>query len=276
MFDGCVSLVTGGASGIGRAIAERFAEKGAHVVVADIDASGAEMVAKRLRRSGLLAMAIRVDVSNQSSVYAMTAEIERELGRLDHLVNCAGIDQPTRLEDLTEETYDQILGIDLKGVYLVSRASAALLSQSSVGAIVNISSVMAWFTNAGYVAYTAAKAGVLGMTKALAVELGPAVRVNAICPGFIDTPIWQRNLDAMEPSDAEAFAERIRAVHPVGRRGLPADIAAATTFLCSSDAAFISGTQLVVDGGVTTRLASYQASSIRKDNKLTDSETHHA
>jgi NAD(P)-dependent dehydrogenase (short-subunit alcohol dehydrogenase family) len=93
------------------------------------------------------------------------------------------------------------------------------------------------------------------MTRALAVELGEAgIRVNAVCPGFIDTPIWQRNLDAMEPETAAAFAERIRALHPVGRRGLPDDIARATAFLCSSDAAFVTGTQLVVDGGVSTRL----------------------
>jgi NAD(P)-dependent dehydrogenase (short-subunit alcohol dehydrogenase family) len=115
---------------------------------------------------------------------------------------------------------------------------------------------MAWYTHPSYVAYTAAKAGVIGMTRALAAALGPAVRVNAVCPGFIDTAIWQRNLEAMEPSAAEAYAERIRKMHPVERRGTPEDIAASVTFLCSEDASFITGTHLIVDGGVTTTLLS--------------------
>jgi NAD(P)-dependent dehydrogenase (short-subunit alcohol dehydrogenase family) len=125
------------------------------------------------------------------------------------------------------------------------------------GAVVNVSSVMAWYTAPGYVAYTAAKAGVIGMTRAMAVELGPQrVRVNAICPGFIDTPIWQRNLDRMPVDEATTFAERIRSLHPLGRRGRPEDVARATAFLCSDDAEFISGVALVVDGGVSLRLVS--------------------
>ena len=117
---------------------------------------------------------------------------------------------------------------------------------------------MAWYTHPHYVAYTAAKAGVIGMTRALATALGPAVRVNAVCPGFIDTAIWQRNLDAMEPSAAETYAEQIRHMHPVGRRGKPEDVAASVTFLCSTDASFITGTHLIVDGGVTTKLLNSQ------------------
>ena len=257
MFDERVAVVTGGASGIGRAIAQLFAARGAKVCIADVNAEGAAAVAAELEASGGEAFAVATDVADDASVAAMIAAVEARWGGLHSLVNCAGIDRPTRLEDLSEEVYDAIQGVDLKGVYLVTRRALPLMVRSGGGAVVNISSIMAWYTAPGYVAYTAAKAGVIGMTRALAVELGPqGIRVNAVCPGFIDTPIWQRNLDAMAPTEAAAFAERIRGLHPVGRRGRPEDVALATAYLCSDEAAFVSGSHLVVDGGVSTQLVS--------------------
>jgi NAD(P)-dependent dehydrogenase (short-subunit alcohol dehydrogenase family) len=252
---GTVALVTGAASGIGHGIATAFARRGARVCLADVNAAGASEHAEALASEGLEAFATTMDVADARSVDAAFADLEQRWGRLDALVNCAGVDRPARMDDLDEAQYDAVLDIDLKGVYLVSRRALPLFRATGGGAIVNISSVMAWYTAPGYVAYTAAKSGVLGMTRALAVELGEdGVRVNAICPGFIDTPIWQRNLDAMDPDAADAFAERIRSLHPVGRRGRPDDIAHATVFLCSADAAFVTGSHLVVDGGVSTRL----------------------
>ena len=257
MFDNRVAIVTGGASGIGRAIAQLFAARGARVCLADLNAAGAKAVTDELHAEGFEAFAAPTDVADASSVAALVEGVAERWGALHALVNCAGIDRPAPLEDLDEAGYDRVLDVDLKAVYLVTRRALPLLIESGGGAVVNISSVMAWYTAPRYLAYTAAKAGVLGMTRALAVELGPkGIRVNAVCPGFIDTPIWQRNLDAMAPAAAEAFAERIRSLHPVGRRGRPEDVAKATAYLCSDEAAFVTGTHLIVDGGVSTQLVS--------------------
>lgn len=263
-FDGKVAVVTGGASGIGRGVAERFAAQGATVVVADVQEAAAESVARAIDQAGGRAKAYHLDVARLPSVEAFVDAVMADLGRVDHLINSAGVSFGTPLAELDETAYAHVLDIDLGGVYRLSRALAPRLvaaGEASPGeaAIVNVASVMAWFSARGHVAYSAAKAGVLGMTRALALELGPAVRVNAICPGYIDTAIWQRNLDAMEADtagSAAAYAERIRARHPVGRRGLPEDVAAAAAFLCSRDAAFISGTELVVDGGMSANALS--------------------
>ena len=257
MVEQRVAFVTGGASGIGRATARAFAERGAHVCVADVNGAGARDTAEELASMGCEAIAATTDVADGRSVAQALRAVESHFGALHIVVNCAGIDRPALLADLDEASYERVQAVDLKGVYLVSRAALPLLRASGGGAIVNVSSVMAWFTAPGYTAYTAAKAGVLGMTRAMAVELGPdGIRVNAVCPGFIDTPIWQRNLDAMPSDEAARFAERIRSLHPVGRRGSPDDVARATVWLCSDDAAFVTGTHLVVDGGVSTQLVS--------------------
>lgn len=263
-LDGKVAVVTGGASGIGRGVAERFAAQGATVVVADVQEAAAESVAQAIDQAGGRAKAYHLDVARLPSVEAFVDAVMADLGRVDHLINSAGVSFGTPLAELDEVAYAHVLDIDLGGVYRLSRALAPRLvtaGEAAPGeaAIVNVASVMAWFSARGHVAYSAAKAGVLGMTRALALELGPAVRVNAICPGYIDTAIWQRNLDAMEADtagSAAAYAERIRARHPVGRRGLPEDVAAAAAFLCSRDAAFISGTELVVDGGMSANALS--------------------
>ena len=257
-FRGKVAIVTGAASGIGLGVSQRFAAMGARVAMVDIDVVAAEAQAAELRHTGGNAAAFRVDVADPASVEALIANVTSGGGGIDYLVNSAGVSGATPLSELTEEAFAHVIGIDLAGVYRMSRAAAPYMLEAGGGAIINISSVMAWFSSKGYVAYSAAKAGVLGMTRALAIELGPSVRVNAICPGYIDTAIWQRNLDAMDPADAEAYAEKVRLRHPVGRRGTPADIAGATVFLCSPDAGFISGTELVVDGGMTANALAAQ------------------
>lgn len=254
-FAGAVTLVTGAGSGIGLGVAQRFADEGAAVIVADIDANAARAAAAEVTAlaagHGGTAHPIEVDVADAGSVAALVEQVVGAHGRLDHVVNSAGVSGAISLEALGEAEYERVLGIDLGGVYRVSRAAAPHLARGGAGAIVNIASIMATLSAKGYVAYSAAKAGVLGMTRALALELGPAVRVNAISPGFIDTAIWERLLARMEPSAAAGHAERVRSRHPVGRRGTPHDVAAAAAFLCSADAAFISGVELVVDGGVS-------------------------
>lgn len=252
-----VAFVTGGASGIGRGIVDHFAALGAQVVVADIDGEAALAAARQVEAAGGRAKAVQLDVADGDSVREAIAEVEGRFGRLDHLINNAGVDLPAPLAEMDEVLFDRVMGVDLKSIYLSARAAVPLMAAGGGGAIVNISSIMAWYTHPGYLAYTAAKAGVLGMTRTLALELGPlGIRVNAVCPGYIDTAIWQRGLDAMEPEAAAAYAEQVRAKHPVGRRGLPSDVAQACAFLCSDGAAFVSGTHLVVDGGVTARLLS--------------------
>ncbi|HET9027887.1 MAG TPA: SDR family oxidoreductase [Trueperaceae bacterium] len=250
-FADTVTIVTGGGSGIGQGVARRFAALGATVVIADIDMSAAEAAAAEVRGSGVRATAFHVDVANAASVDELIAAVVTDHGRIDHLVNSAGVSGGTSLAELTEAEYARVMDIDLGGVYRVSRAAAPHLVATGQGAIVNISSVMAWFSAKGYVAYSGAKAGVLGMTRALALDLGPNVRVNAISPGYIDTAIWQAQLDAMEPAAAAARAEEVRARHPVGRRGVPDDVSATAAFLCSHDASFITGIEIVVDGGMS-------------------------
>lgn len=249
-FASKVSVVTGAASGIGLGIARRFATDGAAVFLADIDLAAAQAAAEELRAAGLDATAHEVDVANPRSVEDLISEVVKRKRRIDHLVNSAGVSGGIPLNELTEEAYAHVMNIDLGGVYRMSRAAAPHLVATGAGSIVNISSIMAWLSSKGYVAYSSAKSGLLGMTRALALDLGPHVRVNAICPGYIDTAIWEKQLASMEPATAAAHAEHVRSRHPVGRRGRPEDVAAAAAFLCSDDATFINGTELVVDGGL--------------------------
>jgi NAD(P)-dependent dehydrogenase (short-subunit alcohol dehydrogenase family) len=252
MFEGRVALVTGGASGIGRAIVTELAARGARVALLDVDGAALRVAAEEV---GDGALPLEGDVAREDDVRRAVEAVDGRWSRLDMVVNCAGIVRPERLATMGEAQYDRVVDVDLKGVYLVTRAALPLMERHGGGAVVNVSSVMAWYTAPGYVAYTAAKAGVVGMTRAMAVELGASgVRVNVICPGFIDTPIWHRNLAAKPADEAEAFAARIAALHPMGRRGRPDDVAKATAFLLSDDAAFITGATLVVDGGVSTNL----------------------
>lgn len=248
-----VAVVTGAASGIGRGCALRMAADGYRVAVVDIDVAGGRRVTDRLRETGGDAFFLEVDVGAPDAFEVIASAVGDRWGALHVLVNNAGLDYNEPLADMTVEAWDRCVAVDLRSVAFSAQAVSGIMDRSGGGSIVNIASVMAWYTFPNYSAYTASKAGLIGLTKTLALELGPlGIRVNAIAPGFIDTGAWERVLATMD--DAEEFAASVSELHALGRRGKPADIAAAVAFLAGEDASFITGHTLVVDGGLTSQL----------------------
>jgi NAD(P)-dependent dehydrogenase (short-subunit alcohol dehydrogenase family) len=243
-----VAIITGAAAGIGAAIAERFSEAGAAVVLFDVNGEGARRLEQKLRQIGR-ALAVPGDVSREEDVKAAVEQTIREFGILDILVNNAGIEVAGPMVDITSGNWDRQLDVNLKGVFLCSKYAIPHL-RGHGGAIVNISSVHAFVSYEGNAAYDASKAGMLGLTRALALEHGrEGIRVNAICPGYIDTPMMDEWL-RLQP-DSAATMRQVLGVHPLGRIGTPRDVADAALFLASDAASFITGTFLVVDGGMT-------------------------
>jgi NAD(P)-dependent dehydrogenase (short-subunit alcohol dehydrogenase family) len=245
-----VALITGAASGIGAGIAELFAESGYAVAAVDIDGEGVQRMARKLSAHAR-AIAIPADIGVQDQAQAAVAAVIREFGNLSVLVNNAGIEVSGAVTDLDVTQWDRQIAVNLRGAFLMSRYSIPAMRERG-SAIIHISSVHAFVSWAGSAAYDATKAGLLGLTRAMAIDHGPeGIRVNAICPGYIDTPLMQKWLDSV--SDREATMRQVLGVHPVGRIGTPRDVAQAALFLASDAASFISGTCLVVDGGMTAQ-----------------------
>jgi 3-oxoacyl-[acyl-carrier protein] reductase len=238
-LDGKVALVTGGSRGIGAAISRELARAGARVAVNYRSGSeAAEALAGELG-----GIAVAADVADGGQVGALVDTVERDLGEIDFLVNNAGITRDTLIARMTDEDWAQVLDTNLRGAFLTCRALSRKMLRRRSGAIVNISSVVGLHGNAGQANYAAAKAGIIGMTKALARELGSrGVRANAIAPGYIAT-----ELTDVLPEEAK---KTILAATPLGRLGEPADVAGAVRFLCSDEAAFVTGEVLLVDGGL--------------------------
>jgi NAD(P)-dependent dehydrogenase (short-subunit alcohol dehydrogenase family) len=252
-LSGKVAIVSGAANGIGRATAERLSERGAAVAVLDIDPSG-EQIAEQLRaQPGTLATFFSSDLADPEQVIRLVDDVLATFGRIDIVVNNAAITLPKGLEATSLEEWDRVQSINLRGPFLLLRAAAPELRRNG-GAVVNVASFHAGATIENFSAYAASKSGILGLTRSAALDLAPhGVRVNAVCPGIIETSMWQAWLDSVE--DPDRTAEEVNQFQPLGRIGKPREVANAIAFLVSDEASYITGTALYVDGGVTARLS---------------------
>jgi len=253
-FDGRVAVVTGAARGIGFGTARRFAEEGASVAILDLDESAATGAAGRIPTAddaeGVRAVGIGCDVSDAASVQAAVDRVVAELGGLHILVNNAGITRDNLLFKMTDDDWDLVMNVHLKGAFLMTRAAQRHFVAQKYGKIVNLSSVSA-LGNRGQANYSAAKMGIQGFTRTLGIELGPyGVNANAIAPGFIATEMTDSTAARVGMS-VEDFRQAAADRNPVRRVGFPDDIAATVAFLASDEASYITGQTLYVDGGAT-------------------------
>jgi 3-oxoacyl-[acyl-carrier protein] reductase len=238
-----VVIITGAGSGIGKETALLFANEGARVVVADVNEKGGEETVAEIKKNGGEGYFAKLDVSNRVEIKQVVKDAIEKYGKIDVLINNAGIIQDALVLKMTEEQWDRVINVDLKGVFNCIQAVVEVMINQGNGVIINTSSIVGLNGNVGQVNYAAAKAGLIGMTKTLAKELGKkGIRVNAIAPGFIMTP--------MTSNVPEKILELMKEKTPLRKLGEPGDVAHAYLFLASDEAKFINGAVLCVDGGL--------------------------
>ncbi|HMN80589.1 MAG TPA: 3-oxoacyl-ACP reductase FabG [Burkholderiaceae bacterium] len=242
-LDGKVAIVTGAAGGIGLATARRFVAEGANVVLADLDPARTAQARAAVDPGGEHSLALAVDVTDRPSIDAMVAAVRERFGRIDVLVNNAGITQDARLARMSDSQFDRVIAVNLKGVFECTQAVVETMLAQGSGVILNASSVVGLYGNFGQTNYAATKAGVIGFTKTWARELGPkGIRAVAVCPGFVRTPI----LDSIPEPVMRKMIDKV----PLGRLGQPEEIASVYAFLASDDASYINGAVIEVSGGI--------------------------
>lgn len=239
---GKVSIITGSGQSIGQATAVKFAAEGARVVVCDINSAAVEDTVAKIKAAGGEAIGFKVDVTNKAEVEGMVQAVMAKWGRVDTLVNNAGIIQDGQLHKMTDEQFDRVININLRGTYLCARAVVDIMIAQGGGVILNASSIVGVYGNFGQTNYAASKFAVIGMAKTWAKELGrKGIRANAVAPGFIDTPI-------LAPMP-EKVIEAMKAKVPLGRLGTPEEIANVYAFLASDEASYVNGICVEVSGG---------------------------
>ena len=239
-----VSIITGGGQGIGRATALKFAAEGAKVAVCDINQAAVDDTVREILASGREAVGFNVDVTDKESIARMVAGVMAKWGRIDTLVNNAGIVQDAQFKKMTDEQFERVIDVNLKGVYHCTKAVVDIMLEQNSGVILNASSIVGLYGNFGQTNYAATKFGVIGMMKTWARELGrKGIRANAICPGFIETPI----LSSIPDKVIKMMEDKV----PMGRLGKPEEIANTYAWLASDEASYINGAVIEVSGGCT-------------------------
>ncbi len=239
-----IAVITGGADGIGRAGAIKFAAEGAAVIIWDMNEEKGLSTVAEIEAAGGKACFVKVNTASYAGVEAATQSAVAQFGRIDILINNAGITRDATIRKMTPEQWQQVIDVNLTGVFNCAKCVSAIMVEKGYGRIINTSSVVALYGNFGQTNYVATKAGVIGMTKTLARELGrKGVTVNAVAPGFIATDMVKK----MPENVLKAMEEKV----PVGRLGAPEEIASAYLFLASDEAAYVNGATLSVDGGIT-------------------------
>jgi 3-oxoacyl-[acyl-carrier protein] reductase len=239
-----VTIVTGGGSGIGEVIAERFVEEGSRICILDIDIANADRVVKKLNSKENKCIAIQCDVTDRAQTEESAKKVREYLGSIDIVINCAGIITVALLDEVTQTDWDRVMNINLKGYFNCIQSTAKYMKERNYGKIINIAS-LAYLGKEGRIPYCTSKAGVIGLTRTVALELGKwGINVNAVSPGFIDTPMTIRTT----PRDSDEYKNIIGRT-PLRRAGKPEDIANIALFLASDESSFITGQNIIVCGG---------------------------